>query len=224
MQDNSEVKSKKTEVEDHHRIFGISNKTKSVTACNDSLKVRTSNVNDIVQLILFIVESGCTKHMTGNLKLLCNFIKKYLGTVHFGNDQFALILVYGDLVKGNIMIKRKDIVNGLPKLKYVNDQLCSSCELGKAKKSTFKTKAVPSLKGRLNLLHMDLCGPMRVESINGKKYILASDYDNSSPVPQLQKTSVPNSTELGTHDHINEPLSSMLVPNVSPSADTDSSQ
>ncbi|GJY39607.1 retrovirus-related pol polyprotein from transposon TNT 1-94, partial [Tanacetum coccineum] len=35
-----------------------------------------------------------------------------------------------------------------------------------------KTKAVPSLKGRLNLLHMDLCDPMRIESINGKKYIL----------------------------------------------------
>ncbi|GJT60955.1 retrovirus-related pol polyprotein from transposon TNT 1-94 [Tanacetum coccineum] len=61
---------------------------------------------------------------------------------------------------------------GLPKLKYVKDQLCSSCEMGKAKRSSFKTKAVPSSKGRLNLLHMDLCGPMRVASINGKKYIL----------------------------------------------------
>ncbi|GJY99488.1 retrovirus-related pol polyprotein from transposon TNT 1-94, partial [Tanacetum coccineum] len=42
---NSQVKSKKTEVEDYHRISSISNKTKSVTACNDSLKSRTSNVN-----------------------------------------------------------------------------------------------------------------------------------------------------------------------------------
>nr|GFA88739.1 Gag-Pol polyprotein [Tanacetum cinerariifolium] len=61
---------------------------------------------------------------------------------------------------------------GLPKLKYVKDQLCSSCELSKAKRSSFKSKAVPSSKGRLNLLHMDLCGPMQVVSINGKKYIL----------------------------------------------------
>ncbi|GJU73690.1 integrase, catalytic region, zinc finger, CCHC-type containing protein [Tanacetum coccineum] len=53
----------------------------------------------IVQLILFIVDSGCTKHMTGNLSLLCNFVEKYLGTVHFGNDQFAPILGYGDLFK-----------------------------------------------------------------------------------------------------------------------------
>ncbi|GJS77691.1 hypothetical protein Tco_0727572 [Tanacetum coccineum] len=51
----------------------------------------------IVQLILFIVDSGCTKHMTGNLKLLCNFVEKFLGTVRFGNDQFALILSYGEL-------------------------------------------------------------------------------------------------------------------------------
>ncbi|GJT45341.1 retrovirus-related pol polyprotein from transposon TNT 1-94 [Tanacetum coccineum] len=226
-----------------------------------------SRITNIVQLILFIVDSGCTKHMTGNLKLLCNFVEKFLGTVRFGNDQFAPILGYGDLIQGNVTIKRvyyveglnhnlfsvgqfcdadlevafrkstcfvrdlqgndlltgsrgsdlytislqettsstpicfmakasptqawlwhrrlshlnfdyitllskKDVVTGLPKLKYVRDQLCSSCEMGKAKRSFFKTKAVPSSKGRLNLLHMDLCGPMRVASINGNKYIL----------------------------------------------------
>ncbi|GJV38947.1 retrovirus-related pol polyprotein from transposon TNT 1-94 [Tanacetum coccineum] len=70
------------------------------------------------------------------------------------------------------LLSKKDVVTGLPKLKYVKDQLCSSCEMSKAKRSSFKTKAVPSSKGRLNLLHMDLCGPMRVASINGKKYIL----------------------------------------------------
>ncbi|GJZ15161.1 retrovirus-related pol polyprotein from transposon TNT 1-94 [Tanacetum coccineum] len=70
------------------------------------------------------------------------------------------------------LLSKKDVVIGLPKLKYVKDQLCSSCEVSKAKRSSFKTKVVPSSKGRLNLLHMDLCGPMRVASINGKKYIL----------------------------------------------------
>ncbi|GJZ81173.1 retrovirus-related pol polyprotein from transposon TNT 1-94 [Tanacetum coccineum] len=70
------------------------------------------------------------------------------------------------------LLSKNDIVNDLPKLKYVKNQLCSSCELGKAKRSTFKTKIVPSLKKPLHLLHMDLCGPMRVESFNGKKYIL----------------------------------------------------
>ncbi|GJS88411.1 retrovirus-related pol polyprotein from transposon TNT 1-94 [Tanacetum coccineum] len=70
------------------------------------------------------------------------------------------------------LLSKKDVVIGLPKVKYVKDQLCSSCEVSKAKRSSFKTKAVPSSKGQLNLLHMHLCGLMRVASINGKKYIL----------------------------------------------------
>nr|GEV27231.1 retrovirus-related Pol polyprotein from transposon TNT 1-94 [Tanacetum cinerariifolium] len=70
------------------------------------------------------------------------------------------------------ILSKKDIVIGLPKFKFVKDQLCSSCELSKAKRSSFKSKAVPSSKRRLNLLHIDLCGPMRVASIYGKKYIL----------------------------------------------------
>nr|GEY33061.1 hypothetical protein [Tanacetum cinerariifolium] len=87
------------------------------------------------------------------------------------------------------LLSKKDVVIGLPKMKYVKDQLCSSYEVSKGKRSSFKTKAVPSLKGWLNLLHMDLCGPMRVASIHGKKYILALDYDNSGPVLQLQNVS-----------------------------------
>nr|GEV61546.1 hypothetical protein [Tanacetum cinerariifolium] len=84
------------------------------------------------------------------------------------------------------LLSKKDVMIGLPKLKYVKDQLCSSCEVSKAKRSSFRTKIVPSSKGRLNLLHMDFCGPIGVASINGKKYIQALDYDYSDPVPQLQ--------------------------------------
>ncbi|GKF44756.1 hypothetical protein Tco_0131308 [Tanacetum coccineum] len=51
-----------------------------------------------LEIILFIVDSGCSKHMTGNLKLLTNFVDKFLGTVKFRNDQIAPILGYGDLV------------------------------------------------------------------------------------------------------------------------------
>nr|GEZ09999.1 retrovirus-related Pol polyprotein from transposon TNT 1-94 [Tanacetum cinerariifolium] len=51
----------------------------------------------LIEIVLFIVDSGCSKHMTGNLKLLINFIEKFLGTVKFGNDQIAPILGYGDL-------------------------------------------------------------------------------------------------------------------------------
>ncbi|GJZ99702.1 retrovirus-related pol polyprotein from transposon TNT 1-94 [Tanacetum coccineum] len=70
------------------------------------------------------------------------------------------------------LLSKNNIVNGLPKLKFVKDHLCSSCELGKAKRKSFHTKTTPSSKRRLQLLHMDLCGPIRVESINGKKYVL----------------------------------------------------
>nr|GEZ86723.1 hypothetical protein [Tanacetum cinerariifolium] len=70
------------------------------------------------------------------------------------------------------LLSKNDIVIGLPKLKFVKDHLCSSCELGKAKRKSFQTKTTPSSKRRLQLLHMDLCGLMRVASINGKKYVL----------------------------------------------------
>ncbi|GJS26019.1 hypothetical protein Tco_0486639 [Tanacetum coccineum] len=119
----SQVKFTKKEVEDHHRIFSISKKTKSVTACNDSSNSRTSN---IVQLIPFLVDSGCTKHMTGNLKLLCNFVEKFLGTVRFGNDQFAPILGYGDLIQGNVTIKRVYYVEGLNHNLFSVGQFCDA--------------------------------------------------------------------------------------------------
>ncbi|GKC10693.1 retrovirus-related pol polyprotein from transposon TNT 1-94 [Tanacetum coccineum] len=65
------------------------------------------------------------------------------------------------------LLSKYDIMTGLPKLKFVKDHLCSSCELGKAKRKSFKTKSTPSSKRQLQILHMDLCGPKRVESFNG---------------------------------------------------------
>nr|GEY45144.1 hypothetical protein [Tanacetum cinerariifolium] len=70
------------------------------------------------------------------------------------------------------LLSKNDIVIGLPKLKFVKDHLCSSCKLRKAKRKSFQTKTTPSSKRRLQLLHMDLYGPIRVESINEKKYVL----------------------------------------------------
>nr|GFD35466.1 retrovirus-related Pol polyprotein from transposon TNT 1-94 [Tanacetum cinerariifolium] len=70
------------------------------------------------------------------------------------------------------LLSKNDIVVGLLKLKFIKDHLCSSCELGKAKRKYFHSKLTPSSKRRLHLLHMNLCGPMRVASINGKRYVL----------------------------------------------------
>nr|GEX31891.1 integrase, catalytic region, zinc finger, CCHC-type, peptidase aspartic, catalytic [Tanacetum cinerariifolium] len=72
-----------------------------------------SQTGNLVEIILFIVDSGCSKHITGNLKLLTNFMEKFLGTVKFGNDQIAPILGYGDLVQGTVIIKRVYYVEGL---------------------------------------------------------------------------------------------------------------
>ncbi|GKB53253.1 retrovirus-related pol polyprotein from transposon TNT 1-94 [Tanacetum coccineum] len=236
----------------------------------------------VVQICLWCVDSGCSKHMTGNIKLLINFVWKFLGTVRFGNDHIAAILGYGDLKWGNITIARvyfveglghnlfsvgqfcdadlevafrrntcfirdldgvdllkgnrttnlytinlydmasaspiclmaratptkswlwhqrlshlnfdtindlakNDLVSGLPKFKYAKEHLCPSCEQGKSKRASHPPKPVPNSKQRLHLLHMDLCGPMRVASINGKRKMeVVERYKNRTLVEACQ--------------------------------------
>nr|GEW15379.1 retrovirus-related Pol polyprotein from transposon TNT 1-94 [Tanacetum cinerariifolium] len=222
---------------------------------------------NVIQICLWCVDSGCSKHMTGNLKLLINFVWKFMGIVCFGNDHVAAILGFGDLQWGNILITRvyfveglghnlfsvgqlcnsnlevafrrnacfvrnlegvdllkgdrstnlytinlhemasasqiclmarasstkswlfhqrlshlnfdtindlarNDLISGLPKFKYNKEHLCLSCEQGKGKRASHPPKPVPNSRQRLHLLHMDLCGPMRIASINGKRYVL----------------------------------------------------
>ncbi|GJU74800.1 retrovirus-related pol polyprotein from transposon TNT 1-94 [Tanacetum coccineum] len=79
--------------------------------------------------------------------------------------------------------------------KYQNDHLCSACALGKSKKHSHKPKAEDSIQEKLYLLHMDLCGPMRIQSINGRKYILVivDDYSRFTWVKFLRsKDEVPD--------------------------------
>nr|GEV43135.1 integrase, catalytic region, zinc finger, CCHC-type, peptidase aspartic, catalytic [Tanacetum cinerariifolium] len=59
----------------------------------------------------------------------------------------------------------------LPKFKYHKDHLCPSCEQGKSKRASHPPKPVPNSRQRLHLLHMDLCGPMRIASINEKRVV-----------------------------------------------------
>ncbi|GJR89277.1 retrovirus-related pol polyprotein from transposon TNT 1-94, partial [Tanacetum coccineum] len=269
------------------RIFNLkgkiieSSESESQSDCSKGDNVCTSNpqeptrkrfLNSTFSLAgrpnLFMVRRlGMLKHMTGNLKLLINFVWKFLGTVHFGNDHVAAILGYGDLQWGNILITRvyfveglghnlfsvgqfcdsnlevafrrntcfvrnlegvdllkenrttnlytinlyetasaspiclmaratstmswlwhqrlshlnfdtindlakNDLVTCLPKFKYHKEHLCPSCEQGKIKKASHPPKPIPNSKQRLHLLHMDLCCPMRVKSINDKRYVL----------------------------------------------------
>ncbi|GJW09489.1 retrovirus-related pol polyprotein from transposon TNT 1-94 [Tanacetum coccineum] len=111
--------------------------------------------------------------MTRNLKLLINFVWEFLGIVRFGNDHVAAILGFGDLQWGNILITRIYFVEGLGHNLFSVGQFCdSNLEQGKSKRASHPPKPVPNSKQRLHLLHMDLCGPMRIASINGKRYVL----------------------------------------------------
>nr|GFA72511.1 retrovirus-related Pol polyprotein from transposon TNT 1-94 [Tanacetum cinerariifolium] len=69
-------------------------------------------------------------------------------------------------------LARQGLIRGLPKLKFEKDHPCSACAMGKSKKKSHKPKSKDTNQEKLCLLHMDLCGPMRIESVNGKKYIL----------------------------------------------------
>ncbi|GJV44322.1 retrovirus-related pol polyprotein from transposon TNT 1-94 [Tanacetum coccineum] len=69
-------------------------------------------------------------------------------------------------------LARHGLVRGLLKLKFKKHHLCSACAMVKSKKKPHKRKSEDTNQEKLYLLHMDLCGPMRVTSVNGKKYIL----------------------------------------------------
>ncbi|GKC33215.1 retrovirus-related pol polyprotein from transposon TNT 1-94 [Tanacetum coccineum] len=85
-------------------------------------------------------------------------------------------------------LARHGLVQGLPKLKFEKDHLCSACAMGKSKKKPHKPKSEDTNQEKLYLLYMDLCGPMRVASVNGKKYILliVDDYSRFTWVKCLR--------------------------------------
>nr|GEX81773.1 retrovirus-related Pol polyprotein from transposon TNT 1-94 [Tanacetum cinerariifolium] len=102
------------------------------------------------------------------------FIRKLEGvdllTGSRGNNLYTLSL--GDMMA-------QGLVRGLPKLKFEKDHLCSACAMGKSKKKSHKPKSEDTNQEKLYLLHMDLWGPMCVESVNKKKYILVIVVDYS---------------------------------------------
>ncbi|GJR46469.1 retrovirus-related pol polyprotein from transposon TNT 1-94 [Tanacetum coccineum] len=128
------------------------------------------------------LDFGCSKHMTGNRSQLMNFVSKFLGTVRFGNDQIARIVGYGSQDTNLYTISLDDMLKTSPicllskaaktkswlwhrQLSHLN----FACALGKSKKSSHQPKVEDTNQEKLYLLHMDLCGPMRMASINGKR-------------------------------------------------------
>nr|GEV81055.1 hypothetical protein [Tanacetum cinerariifolium] len=192
----------------------------------------------IVQICFLIIDSGCSKQRTGNRALLTNFTEKFLGTVRFGNNDFAVIDGYRDVVVGSMTVKKVyyveslghnlfsvgqfcnkglevafrnstcfvrteggvDLLTGdrlsnlytfalnevalnswaclLAKASssqswlWQQHHLCFACEQGKIHQKHFKSKTDFALNKPLYLLHIDLYGPMRIESVNEKRYVL----------------------------------------------------
>nr|GEX29493.1 hypothetical protein [Tanacetum cinerariifolium] len=213
----------------------------------------------VVQIVLWYLDSGCSKHMTGDRSQLINFVQKFLGTVKFENDHVAKIMGYSDYKIRNVTISRvyfmeghrhnlffvgqfcdsdlevafrqhtffirnlegvdlltgsqgnnlysvsrrydgiltylQGLARGLPKHKFKKDHLCSACAMGKSKKKSHKPKSKDTNEEKLYLLLMDLYGPIRVKSVNGKKYILVivDDYSRFTWVKCLRsKDEAPN--------------------------------
>nr|GEW82960.1 hypothetical protein [Tanacetum cinerariifolium] len=71
-----------------------------------SIRRNCNVVRKVVQTVLWYLDSGCSKHMTGDRSRLLNFVKKFIGTFRFRNDHFGAIMGYGEYVIGNSVISR----------------------------------------------------------------------------------------------------------------------
>ncbi|GJT45957.1 hypothetical protein Tco_0954672 [Tanacetum coccineum] len=106
----------------------ISDKRKKNEAKNDKTEhgMEEREKDKVVQIILWYLDSGCSKHMTGDRSQLTNFVNKFLGTIKFGNDHVAKILGYGDYQIGNVTISRVYFVEGLGHNLFSVRQFCDS--------------------------------------------------------------------------------------------------
>nr|GFA83100.1 integrase, catalytic region, zinc finger, CCHC-type, peptidase aspartic, catalytic [Tanacetum cinerariifolium] len=110
----------------------------------------------VVQIVLWYLDLGCSKHMTEDRSRLLNFMKKFIRTVRFGNDHFGAIMGYGDYVVGETVISRVYYVEGLGHNLFSVSQFCDSdLEVAFKKHSCYvrDTNGVDLIKGsrRTNL-------------------------------------------------------------------------
>nr|GEV05185.1 integrase, catalytic region, zinc finger, CCHC-type, peptidase aspartic, catalytic [Tanacetum cinerariifolium] len=96
---------------------------KQTCPCINNLRTKLMAV---VQIVLWYLDSGCSKHMTGDRSQLINFVRKFLGTVKFENDHVAKIMGYGDYKIGNATISRVFFVEGLWHNLFSVGQFCDS--------------------------------------------------------------------------------------------------
>src|SRR3954469_23526850 len=85
-------------------------------------------------------------------------------------------------------LNKLGLVRGFPNLKYSSDALCEACQKGKFTKTSFKAKKVVSTSRPLEFLYIDLFGPVKIASINGKTFglIITDDYSRWTGVKLLR--------------------------------------
>ncbi|GJW02873.1 retrovirus-related pol polyprotein from transposon TNT 1-94 [Tanacetum coccineum] len=91
---------------------------------------------------------------------------------------------------------KQALVRGLLMLKFEKDHLCSACAMGKSKKKPHKPKSEVTNQEKLYLLHMDLYGPMRVASVNGKKTDNGTEFVNQTLREYYKKVGISHETSV----------------------------
>nr|GEX05544.1 hypothetical protein [Tanacetum cinerariifolium] len=103
-----------------------SNIDKPVIALVYFRKSKAAKKVPVVQIVLWYLDSGCSKHMTGDRTQLINFVQKFLGAIKFRNDHVAKIMGYGDYKIWNVTISRVYYVEGLGHNLFSVGQFCDS--------------------------------------------------------------------------------------------------
>nr|GEY42600.1 retrovirus-related Pol polyprotein from transposon TNT 1-94 [Tanacetum cinerariifolium] len=159
---SSQSKNKEAKVEEHHRNLLLSKNNKLISSACNNIKIDS---HDVISKVVCAVCKKCLISVNHNKCLSKNVKSKN----SCGKNQKAKVSV-------------KEIQKKYqPKFaKPKKEHLCPSCEQGKSKRASHPPKPVPNSRQRLHLLHMDLCGPMRISSINGKRYVLVimDDYSH----------------------------------------------
>nr|GEV15104.1 putative ribonuclease H-like domain-containing protein [Tanacetum cinerariifolium] len=151
-----------------------------------------------------VIDSGCSRHMIGNMSYLSDFKKINGEYVAFGGNP------KGGKIFGKGKIKTGNLVRGLPIKVFENDNTCVTCKKGKQHRTSSKTKHVSSIDQPLYRLHVDLFGPTFVKSLNKKSYclVVTDDYsrftwvfflatkDETSPILKTFITSLENQLSL----------------------------
>ncbi|GKD43361.1 hypothetical protein Tco_1268006, partial [Tanacetum coccineum] len=154
--------------------------TKSVVIPTQGIMVysrRPKALKSVVQIVLWYLDSRCSKHITENRSQHINFVNKFLGTVKFGNNQIAKIMGYGDYKIENFTISRVYYIEELRHNLFSIGQFCNSDLKAAFRKHTY---FVCNLKG------VDLLTGSQETNL----YTLSiGDMMKSSPICLLSKAS-----------------------------------